>query len=69
MSGYRVVYVEPGKPAVEKQIGSKLEDLQEAVGGLIECIYAHNDGTLIVGNDEAKLLSMEGKQNGWLVPH
>ena len=53
MSGYRVVYVEPGKPAVEKEIGSKLEDLQEAVGGLIECIYAHNDGTVIVGNDEA----------------
>ena len=59
MSGYRVVYVEPGKPAVEKEIGTKLEDLQEAVGGLIECIYAHDDGTLIVGNDEAKLLGME----------
>ena len=24
MSGYQVVYVEPGKPAVEKEIGSKL---------------------------------------------
>ena len=62
MNQYRVVYVEPGKPAVEKQIGSKLEDLQEAVGGLIECIYAHDDGTLIVGNDEAKLLGMEGNR-------
>ena len=62
MSGYRVVYVEPGKPAVEKEIGSKLDDLQEAVGGLIECIYAHNDGTVIVGNDEAKLLGMEGNR-------
>ena len=39
VSGYQVVYVEPGKPAVEKEIGSKLEDLQEAVGGLIECVY------------------------------
>ena len=38
MSGYRVVYVEPGKPAVEKEIGSKLKDLQEEVGGLIECV-------------------------------
>ena len=46
MSGYRVVYVEPGKPAVEKKIGSKLEALQEAVGGLIECIYAHDDGRM-----------------------
>ena len=62
MNQYRVVYVEPGKPAVEKKIGTKLEDLQETVGGLIECIYAHNDGTLIVGNDEAKLLSMEGNR-------
>ena len=52
MSGYRVVYVEPGKPAVEKEIGTKLEDPLEAVGGLIECIYAHDDGTLIVANDE-----------------
>ncbi len=62
MSGYRVVYVEPGKPAVEKEVGSKLEDLQEAVGGLIECIYSHHDGTLIVANDEAKLLGMEGNR-------
>ena len=31
MSGYRVVYVEPGKPAVEKEIGTKLEDHRGAV--------------------------------------
>lgn len=65
MSGpsmYRVVYVEPGKPAVEKEIGTKLEDLQAEVGGLIECIYTHNDGTIIVANDEAKLIGMEGNR-------
>ena len=61
-SMYRVVYVEPGKPAVEKEIGTKLEDLQAEVGGLIECIYAHNDGTIIVANDEAKLIGMEGNR-------
>ena len=55
MNQYRVVYAEPGKPAVEKKIGTKLEDLQAEVGGLIECIYCHRDGTLIVANDEAKL--------------
>ena len=55
MNQYRVVHVEPGKPAVEKKIGTKLEDLQAEVGGLIECIYCHRDGTLIVANDEAKL--------------
>ena len=59
---YRVVYVEPGKPAVQKEIGTKLEDLQAAVGGLIECIYSHNDGTIIVANDEAKLIGMEGNR-------
>lgn len=47
MNQYRVVYVEPGKPAVEKEIGTKLEDLQAEVGGLIECIYSHHDGTII----------------------
>ena len=65
MSGpamYRVVYVEPGKPAVEKEIGTKLEDLQAEVGGLIECIYSHNDGTIIVANDEAKLIGMKGNR-------
>ena len=62
MNQYRVVYVEPEKPAVEKKIGTKLEDLQAEVGGLIECIYCHRDGTLIVANDEAKLLGMEGNR-------
>ena len=61
-SMYRVVYVEPGKPAVEKRIGTKLEDLQAEVGGLIECIYSHNDDTIIVANDEAKLIGMEGNR-------
>lgn len=61
-STYRVVYVEPGKPACEKQIGTRLEDLQAAVGGYIECVYAHDDQTLIVSNDEAKLLGMEGNR-------
>ena len=59
---YRVVYVEPGKPAIEKEIGTKLEDLQTAVGGLIECIYSHHDDTIIVANDEAKLIGMEGNR-------
>ena len=54
--------MEPGEPACEKQIGTRLEDLQAAVGGYIECVYAHDDQTLIVGNDEAKLLGMEGNR-------
>ena len=61
-STYRVVYVEPGKPAVEKEIGTDIHDLQEAVGGLIECIYSHRDETIIVANDEAKLIGLEGNR-------
>ena len=53
---YRVVYVEPGKPAREMMLGTDLKDLQQVVGGLIELIYAHGDRTVIVGNDEAKLI-------------
>ena len=60
-ASYRVVYVEPGKPAVEKKIGIDLRDLQAEVGGLIECIY-NRDGTIIVANDEAKLMGMEGNR-------
>ena len=59
---YRVVYVEPGKPAREMMLGKDLKDLQQAVGGYIELIRAHGDRTVIVGNDEAKLIGMEGNR-------
>ena len=60
---YRVVYVEPGKPACEKEIGRDLESLQAAVGGgLIECVYSHADETILVCNDEGNLLGMEGNR-------
>lgn len=61
-ASYRVVYVEPGKPAVEKKIGTDLRDLQAEVGGLIECVYPHGDKTVLVCNDEGKLLGMEGNR-------
>lgn len=61
-ASYRVVYVEPGKPAVEKKIGTDLRDLQAEVGGLIECVYPHGDQTVLVCNDEGKLLGMEGNR-------
>lgn len=62
-STYRVVYVEPGKPACVKEIGTELEDIQEAVGGgLFECVYPHEDDTVLVCNDEGKLLGMEGNR-------
>lgn len=62
-STYRVVYVEPGKPACVREIGTELEDIQEAVGGgLFECVYPHEDSTVLVCNDEGKLLGMEGNR-------
>ena len=61
---YRVVYVEPGKPACVKEIGADLESIQEAVGGgLFECVYPHEDSTVLVWNDEGKLRGMEGNRH------
>ena len=62
-STYRVVYVEPGKPACVREIGADLESIQEAVGGgLFECVYPHEDSTVLVCNDEGKLRGMEGNR-------
>lgn len=57
----KVVYVEPNKPAAEAEILPDLDHLQQAVGGLIECVY-NGDGTIIICNDEAKLIGMEGNR-------
>lgn len=57
----RVVYVEPHKPPYEAEIAHTLEAEQKAVGGLIEPIY-NGDGTCLVGNEEAKLIGMEGNR-------
>lgn len=55
----KVVFCEPGKVAYEKEIGSKLEDLQTEVGGLIEAYYPFDDANVcIVCNDEGKINGM-----------
>ena len=57
----KVVMVEPNKPAYVTEIGDDYQSLHDAVGGLIEPIYFLKErGVVMVGNDEAKLLSMEG---------
>lgn len=62
-STYRVVYVEPGKPACVREIGTELEDIQEAVGGgHFERVYPHGDRTVLICNEEGKLLGMEGNR-------
>lgn len=61
----KVVMVEPHKPAYVTEIGSDYKSLQKAVGGgLIEPIYFLDDpNVVIVGNDEAKLIGMEGNRS------
>ena len=57
----KVVMVEPNKPAYITEIGSDLVSMQEAVGGLIEPIYFLGDA-IMVGNEEAKLIGMDGNR-------
>lgn len=58
----RVVYVEPHKVPYVAEIPHTLEAEQKAVGnGLIEPIY-NDDGTCFVGNEEAKLIGMDGNR-------
>lgn len=60
---YKVVYVEPHKPAYVTEIGKDLTSLQRAVGGFIEAIYDTDDETLYVGNEESKLIGMDGNRH------
>ena len=63
MDGMRVVYVTPNHTPIDIRIGTELEDLQNAVGGLIEPIYCEPEGIILVGNDEAKLMGMKGNRH------
>ena len=54
----RVVYCEPGKLAKIKEIKTGLENLQQAVGGLIETYYPFDEPVCIVCNDEGKINGM-----------
>lgn len=58
----RIVYVEPHKPPYAAEIEHTLRAEQKAVGGLIEPIN-NGDGTCLVGNEEAKILGMEGNRH------
>ena len=57
----RVVMVEPHEAPYELNITDQLEDLQETVGGMIEVI-GNGDGTLLVCNEESKLMGMDGNR-------
>ena len=54
----KVILVEPNKPAHVAEIGDKLEDMQQVVGGYIEAVYPYEELVAIVCNDSAKLEGM-----------
>ena len=59
----KVVMVEPNKPAYVTEIGNDYESRRNAVGGLIEVIhFLHDPHAVMVGNEEAKLIGMEGNR-------
>ena len=57
-----VVFVEPHKKPVVRKLRNEYEDISHAVGGLIEHIY-QEDGTILVANEESKLLGMDGNRH------
>lgn len=57
----KVVMVEPNKHPTVTTIKNKLENLQEAVGGLIEIINIE-DNVCILCNEEGKLIGLEGNR-------
>ena len=62
LHGKRMVVIEPHEPAYEALIDDSLESLQRAVGGYIEITYPFDDNAMIIGNEEAKLIGMEGNR-------
>ena len=58
----KIVYVEPHRAPFEAEIPNTLEAEQKAVMGYIEPIY-NDDGTCLVGNEEAKLIGMDGNRH------
>ena len=62
ITGYRMLAIEPHKEPYEIVIPEGLEPLQQAVGGWIECTYPFDDNVYVVGNEEAKLIGLEGNR-------
>ena len=54
-----VLLVEPEKHPRPVEIGTGLEDLQEAVGGFIEVTYPFDDTAALVVNEEGKINGMQ----------
>lgn len=55
----RVLVVEPMEAPYVSEIGSSLEDLQNAVGGWIETVYPFDDDAAVICNEEGKLNGLD----------
>ena len=55
----RVLVVEPMEAPYVSEIGSSLEDLQNAVGGWSETIYPFDDNAAVICNEEGKLNGLD----------
>ena len=62
LHGKKMVIVEPHKPAYEALVEDSLESLQRAVKGYNEITYPFDDNAFVIGNEEAKLIGMEGNR-------
>ena len=57
-----MLVIEPHKEPYEMTIPDGLEPLQQAVNGYIEATYPFDDNAFIIGNEEAKLIGLEGNR-------
>ena len=62
LTGHRMLVIEPRKAPYEIVMPDGLEPLQQAVGGWIECTYPFDDSVYVIGNEEAKLIGLEGNR-------
>jgi hypothetical protein len=63
ITGYRMLVLEPHKVPYEMVFPDGLEYLQQAVGGWIECTFPFDDNAFVIGNEEAKLIGLEGNRH------
>lgn len=63
MSGLKCVYITPHHTPLELNLEvNEYKVLSDAVQGIIEITHPFNDDASIIGNEEAKLINMEGNR-------
>jgi len=62
IEGKKMLVLEPHTEPYIVKIPDNLDSLQKAVGGLIECTYPFDDNAFVIGNEEAKLIGLEGNR-------